>query len=229
MLFWHDSIIDAYFNWAVQQDWLEKNPFDGIAHGNFVSEENYRHITEEEYLNLLEACPDQEWRTIIALARMGGLRCPSELQQLRWSDIHWKEGYFRVQSPKTKRYPRHCERNVPLFPELRTVLEQQFSVAKPENEDFVIQQFQGTSWQLVAQIHKITTKAGLEKINCPFNNLRKSRSNEVVRKWGPTKERLWIGHSKKVMEQHYLRSNDADFLEFAAATKEELDDQSPMS
>jgi integrase len=214
----HMNTIDEYFNWAVQQDWLEKNPFDGISRGSFVSDKNYRHITKEEYLNLLNACPNQEWRTIIALARMGGLRCPSELEHLRWSDIHWKEGYFRVQSPKTKRYAGHRERNVPLFPVLRTELERHFSAVRPDNDDFMIQQLQGTCWQLRQQFEKITAKAGLGQINCPFNNMRKSRSNEVVREWGQERENLWLGHSYKVMKKHYLRPIDTDFSEFVGAT-----------
>ena len=36
----------------------------------------------DEYAKLLDACPNQEWRTIIALARVGGLRYSSELQRL---------------------------------------------------------------------------------------------------------------------------------------------------
>ena len=38
-------------------------------------------------LAILEACPDQEWRTLFALVRYGGLRCPSEVLKLKWSDI----------------------------------------------------------------------------------------------------------------------------------------------
>jgi integrase len=159
---------------------------------------------------------------------MGGLRCPSELAQLRWSDIHWKEGYFRAWSPKTKRHVRHRERKVPVFPELRTELERHFSTIEPQSDDFVIQRFQGTSWGLGDPFGKITTKAGLGKIACPFNNMRKSRSNEVLRKWGPVYECLWIGHSKKVMEKHYLRPIDDDFSDFVGTAKVDLDNQESM-
>jgi len=42
-------------------------------------------------------------------------------------------------------------------------------------------------------------------------NMRRSRANEVVRRYGETKERLWIGHSWDVMEKHYLCPMEEDF------------------
>ena len=59
----------------------------GIPIGSFENRDKDRTISREEYAKLLDACPNQEWRTIIALARIGGLRCPSELKQLRWPDV----------------------------------------------------------------------------------------------------------------------------------------------
>jgi hypothetical protein len=43
--------------------------------------------------------------------------------------------------------------------------------------------------------------------------MRMSRSNEVLTRWGQAKESLWIGHSAKVMKDHYLRLSDSDFAE----------------
>ena len=50
--------------------------------------------------------------------------------------------------------------------------------------------------------------------------MRMSRSNEVLARWGQTKESLWIGHSAEVMEKHYLRLSDSDFAEAADANVE---------
>ncbi|MCL2006341.1 MAG: hypothetical protein FWG73_09315, partial [Planctomycetaceae bacterium] len=55
----------------------------------------------------------------------------------------------------------------------------------------------------------------------PFDNMRMSRSNEVVRDFGEAKENLWIGHSTQVMRDHYFRLSDDDFLDAAG----KLDDQ----
>jgi integrase len=169
----------------------------------------------EEYAKLLAACPNQEWRTIIALARIGGLRCPSELQLLRWSDIHWTQNRFTVHSPKTERHKGHDQRVVPLFPELRTVLEQHYSQVETEGNEFVIEHYQRTSWSFSQPVQAIVKRAGLGTIIRPFDNMRMSRSNEIERRYGSKKESLWIGHSERVMMKHYLVLEDEDYLEAA--------------
>ena len=136
------KVAKMVFGWAVDQDWLSKSPMKKIPNGSFVNRNNDRIISREEYAKLLDACPNQEWRTIMALARIGGLRCPSELQRLRWSDIHWAEKRFLVRSPKTEHHEGRKERVVPLFPELRTELERHFSLDETKENEFVIEHYQ---------------------------------------------------------------------------------------
>ena len=196
--------IKTVFTWAVDQDWLQKSPADKVPRGSFRNREFDRFITMEEYAKLLEACPNQEWRTIIALARIGGLRCPSELQQLRWSDI--LEDRFTVYSPKTERHAGRDKRVVRLFDELRAELERH-----NQTSEFVVQGFQGKAWRLYSPFQEIAERAGIGRIKCPFVNMRRSRANEVVRQFGEAMERMWIGHSWDVMEKHYLLQLDEDF------------------
>ncbi|MCL2005334.1 MAG: hypothetical protein FWG73_04130 [Planctomycetaceae bacterium] len=91
---------------------------------------------------------------------------------------------------------------------VRVELQNHFS--DNENE-FVVQGYQGTAWSLNDQFHKISDDAGLGKIACPFRKMRRSRSNEILRRWGETKELLWIGHTADVMERHYRQHLDEDF------------------
>ena len=199
--------LKAVFKWAVDQEWLTRSPAAKIPKGSFRNRENDRFITMAEYAKLLDACPNQEWRAIIALARIGGLRCPSELKQLRWKDVDFDGNRFLVKSPKTERHEKHRERLVLLFDELRTELEKH-----DKTTEFVVQGFQRTSWNLYDPFQEIAERSGLGKIACPFVNMRRSRSNEVFRRWGEAQERLWIGHSTDVMEKHYLQSLDEDFM-----------------
>ena len=203
------------FDWAVNQDWLTKNPMKKIPNGSFINRDKDRIISLEEYAKLLDACPNQDWRTIIAVARMGGLRCPSELKQLRWTDVHWAENRFLVHSPKTERHEGHRERLVPLFPELRAELERHFSLDGTKENEFVIDHFQNMSWNLGNPFQSIARRAGLGTIIRPFDNMRMSRSNEVRAKWGELKESLWIGHSERVMKDHYALLSDEEYAEAA--------------
>jgi integrase len=213
------KVTKMVFEWAFAQDWLPKNPMKKVSNGSFVNRESYRTISMEEYAKLLDASPNQDWRTIIALARIGGLRCPSELIRLRWSDVNWAENRFVVHSPKTEQHEGHQKRIVPLFPELRLELERHFfSLDKTKDNEFVIEQFQKTTWSLHSPFQTIACRAGLGTIIRPFGNMRMSRSNEVERKFGSKKESLWIGHSEKVMVKHYLVLEDDDYAEAAGTS-----------
>ena len=135
----HITKVKAVFNWAVDQDWLTKSLARKIPTRSFCNRTRDRFITMEEYGKLLAACPNQEWRTIIALVRIGGLRCPSELRQLLWQDVDWTRDRFLVHSPKTERFVNHATRLVPLFDELRIELESHFS---DNLNEFVVQSFE---------------------------------------------------------------------------------------
>ncbi len=211
----------AVFNWAVAKGWIETSPMNEIGGGSYENSENDRYIEVEEYLKLLEACPCQEWRVIITLARIGGLRCPSELLRLRWEAVHWHKNMFSVVSPKLEHHKGKGWRYVPLFPEVRRELEALRSTYEGEEPAFVINRYRDPSQNLGTQFARIAKAAGLKKIPRPFDNMRASRATEVYAEFGPKNEEAWIGHSKKIALQHYLMVRQGDY---AKAAKLELTD-----
>ena len=70
-----------------------------------MNPERERFVTREETAKLLGACRNIDWRAIVALCRFGGLRCPSEVLTLKWADVDWENGRFRIHSPKTEHRP----------------------------------------------------------------------------------------------------------------------------
>jgi hypothetical protein len=66
---------------------IHENPFEDIKAGNEKNRERNYFVTGEVTKKVLDACPDAEWRLLVALARYGGLRCPSETLSLTWPDI----------------------------------------------------------------------------------------------------------------------------------------------
>jgi len=112
---------------AISDELIERNPFLGVKVNLRSDKSKNRFITNDMANAILEACPSQEWRTIFALCRFGGLRCPSEVLALRWSDIAWDRGRFKVRSSKTA-HSGKAERIVPLFPELLTELNALFTL-----------------------------------------------------------------------------------------------------
>ena len=115
-----------FFKRAVGDNLIEDNPFDGVKAGSEVNSERLRFIDQSAADVCIEAAPNVQWRAIIALARYGGCRTPSETLRIRWEDIHWDKGRFMVRSVKTEHHEGKATRYTPLFPELRTILEEAF-------------------------------------------------------------------------------------------------------
>jgi integrase len=234
MLRWKESLLDSLsvatvagtitktkkvFKWAVEFGLIAESPLKGVGRGEFANRANDQEITMADYARLLAACPCVEWRVILAFARIGGLRCPSEMRLLRWKDVEWDKNRFYVQSPKTEQYRGKEGRWVPLFSELRKELtELQRECGEAE---YVINRYRNPSTtRLGGPFARIVRKAGLTRIKRPFDNMRMSRSNEIYRQYGAFKEKEWIGHSAQVRGDHYLMMGDADYSDAAEADRE---------
>ena len=179
----------------------------GVSVGTATNDERRVFIAREVVTKVLDACPNWQWRTVVALARYGGLRCSSEVALLKWSDIHWDTDRFTVTSPKTKRYGK-ASRVVPLFPELRMYLDEAFSMAD-EGATWVIPMLAGQpSKNLGTTFKKIIRHAGVEVWPKPFQNLRSSRQTELEQDYPTYVVCRWLGNTSSVALKHYLTVTD---------------------
>ena len=78
---------------------------------------------------MIASCPDAEWRLLVGLARFGGLRIPSEALSLRWEHVNRERNELFIPSPKTEHHEGRESRLIPLFPELRLLLQEAFEQA----------------------------------------------------------------------------------------------------
>jgi hypothetical protein len=141
---------------------------------------------------------------ILALCRYGGIRCPSELLPLTWTDVNWEGNRFRVDSPKTG------ERWVPIFPELKLHLEEAFELAEPGTVH-VISRRRLSGQALLSQLKKICRRAGVKLWIKPFHNLRASRETELAASFPLHVVCAWIGNSAAIAQKHYLQVTDGDY------------------
>ncbi len=130
------QIARQIFRYALRCEWIERNPFEDISRQSGSPQARQRYISETDTVKLIEAAPNWIWRTIIALSRYGGLRCPSEVLSIRLADLDWERGAMAVQSPKTEHHG-HGQRIVPMFPRLRPYLEEAWDMAE-EGQTHVI-------------------------------------------------------------------------------------------
>jgi integrase len=129
-----------FFRAAVRKRLIDENPFADLASPAQVNSSREHFISAEDAAKVIEACPDGQWRLIVALSRYGGLRCPSEHLSLEWGDVDWERGRMTVRSPKTEHHVGGESRIVPIFPELRPFLENAWDEAEPGTE-FVVTRF----------------------------------------------------------------------------------------
>lgn len=204
-----------FFGAAVRAGIITANPFADVQGGGQANPDRGRFIDRPTIARVLDACPDDDWRRIVALARYGGLRCPSEISRLRWGDV--RADRFWVTSPKTKRQGKPG-RWVPLFPELRLYL----CNTKCYGVTPVVTRRRG-NW--ATQLTRIILRAGLEPWPRLFQNLRASRETELAAEYPLHVAAEWIGNTALVAARHYLTVREDDF---ARATSQ-ISAQSPAA
>jgi len=188
---------------------VRENPFHHLRAGGEHNEARKVFIDQATINRVIDHAPDTEWKLIIALARYGGLRCPSEILKLTWADIDWESGRMTVSSPKTKKQGKPF-RVAPLFPELRPLLERAFDEAE-EGALHVITRYRGDNANLRTQFVRILKRAGVESWERLFQNLRASRETELANEYPIHVVTAWIGNSERVASKHYLQVTDAHF------------------
>lgn len=148
------------FRCAVRWKWIVENPFDGLRPGSQANPSRARYIPLATIRDVIAVCPSVEWKLMLALPRLAGLRCPSEVGCLRWDAIDLEKGALTVLSKKTEHHGAdHAVRVVPICPELRELLEEARKLAGPEAV-FVVPRCSRPGFNPRTHIVRLIAKAG---------------------------------------------------------------------
>lgn len=154
------KIAKTAFKYGVRAGKLTDNPFDGLKAGSDVNLDGQHIIPISDYGRLVDACPDSDWRTIIALGRLGGLRCPSELTNLKWADVHWDSKTITIRATKTKRHGK-VERTMPMFDRLELALRDHWELTAEHSEHVITNaNLRRSGASLSSRFHRIRDAAG---------------------------------------------------------------------
>ena len=201
-----------FFRAALRRKLITENPFGDMK--KLVvgpsPERRVRFIDKATAARVLAACPDDEWRLIFALVRFGGLRCPSEITPLKWSDIDWEAGKITVNCIKTEHHDGREIRVIPLFEELIGHLVAWRSKA-PTELPWVIGRVRSNKTNLRTQLVRIIEEAGLKAWPKLFQNLRSTRETELMETFPAHVVCAWMGNTPKVAAKHYLQVTDEHF------------------
>ncbi|GIW96970.1 MAG: hypothetical protein KatS3mg111_0303 [Pirellulaceae bacterium] len=186
---------------AVKDRLLTESPFAELKGGKESNPDRMAYIDAKTAQRVLDACPGAQWRAIFVLCRWAGLRCPSEVLAIRWTDVDWDTGRMRIDSPKTGL--RFC----PLFPIVRDVLSEAWEAA-PEGATHVIERYQGSAGNLRTQFGRILERAMVKPWPKLFQNLRSSCRTDLQEQFPSHAVDAWLGHSTAVAREHYLQVTD---------------------
>ena len=199
--------------------YLKESPFSGLKinyRANRMPSRDY--ISRDFFEEILVVLP-APWQMLVALGRLGGLRCPSEGLLVRWKDVHL-DGVpgLDVSSPKTKSRGKPWRR-IPVCPRLVEILRS----LKPEGcspDDYLVnlpayRTDRERGWHGVnvrQQFNRHLESGGIGKIKAAFKVFRSSCLTDwakdhpihVVAKWG--------GNTVAVAAKHYLTLVDHDWL-----------------
>jgi integrase len=209
----HIKIARQFFKAALRNRHINQNPFEGIKAGKQTNADKIYFVDRETIEAVLEACPNTQWQLVFAFARYGGLRIPSEINFLRWSDVNWAKDRITITVPKKAHIDGQQTRVIPIFPELRPFLEKAFEEAA-EGEEYVVPMAR-QSTNLGTHARRIIKKASVSVWPKVFTNLRASIEKELMQQEPSYKVQAWIGHTDAVARGHYLKVNDEDYVRAA--------------
>ncbi len=214
-----------FFEDAVDFEQIPSNPFHKVKARQSSKKSNVN-VPMETIDRVLVHC-DGTWQTIVALARLGGLRTPSETLSLRWGDVDFENDRMHVPECKVEHHEGRGIREVPIFAELRPFLDAAFEEAStggkyPSPEAFVVDKqayrdaaMRPGGWanaNLRTQFCKILKRAGVEPWARLFHSMRASRETELLSQ-GFQKHVVcaWLGNSIAVADRHYNLVTEDDF------------------
>jgi integrase len=199
--FWRD---------AVDRKLVDSNVFAKVRAGSQVNVAHHRFIDRPTIERVIAACPDDQWKLLLALSRYAGFRCPSEHLALTWEDVDWGSGRMTVRACKTEHHADKGIRIVPIFEELRPYLQAVYDQREASSKHVITRYRRGNA-NLRTQLMRYIRDAGLTPWPRLFHNLRASCQTELAERFPSHVVCGWIGNSEAVARKHYLQTTDAHF------------------
>lgn len=198
---------------ACKLDLISANPFDRESSQRRPTHRETFYVDSVALERMLEHCPTPQWRALIGLCRLAGLR-RGEALRLEWADVDFDLGQLTVVAPRQD--TKHKTRIVPIVPRLFVTLNKAYVYARV-GDIYVCQDIHSDN--CMPTMRKIRADAGLPQWRDPFQCLRRCCSTDWLDKYGPALESTWMGHSPGVAQAHYHTVTDQVWQEVTGITQ----------
>ena len=191
-----------FFKVAMRRRLIAENPFTGLVSTVVPVHERQYFVPRETVTPLLEQCRGIEYRLLLIFARYMGVRVPSEIVPLQWTDVNWENLTLVITSPKTKRHRGGESRVCPIFPEVLPYLQEAWDAA-PDGAVFIFPSIRRSDKNLRTWLEKAIQRSGLTPWPRLWQNLRATRATELVDQFPSHVAAAWLGHTETVANTHY--------------------------
>ncbi len=191
-----------FFSVAVRRKLIPDDPFASLV-GTVVSVPERKFFIPREAVDaLLDQCHGPEYRLLLVFARYLGIRVPSEVHPLRWTDVDWEGQRIIITSPKTKRHRGGDKRVCPVFPEVLPFLQEAWEAA-PEGAFWIFPSIRTGKKNLRTWLERAILKAGLQPWPRLWQNFRATRATELADRYPSHVAAAWLGHTERIADGHY--------------------------
>lgn len=188
------------------------NPLESLRPKGSVNMDRQAYVSLEVIERVSAQLPTLQLQWALKMARIAGLRIPSEILTLQWGDVDWDLGRLKITSPKQVNHPDKYIRVIPMFPPLRPMFDELHAQAD-EGAVYVFTAFRtsGATALLRKSLMAAIKRAGEKPWHRLWVNLRASARTDLLRTHPTHVVDAWLGHSGKIGAKHYNRITDEDF------------------
>lgn len=209
------SFARQFFAYAIKHKLIKENPFESIKVTKPKTKSNVE-VPQEVIAKILAKC-DPTWKAIVCLSRYGGLRCPSEVLTLKWSEVDFEAGRMTITAPKNEHHEGGGIRICPLFPEVREAIQNlrridEYVIDKPAYRKSADTAKGWANANLRTHFLKRLKEADVKPWPRLFHSMRASRQTELQLEFGTPAACAWLGNTEEVAKESYLLIFEKEWL-----------------
>lgn len=160
----HLRAAKTLLNWAVESDYIVKNPWKGKKLKLLEEKGRERLVTPEEFKALLDHCTNDDFRDILTVLRYTAAR-PEDVRHLTWEMVHFDKHCWLIPASKHKTGHTQREKNksriVGMIPLVEDILKKRQTAS---SSPFVFPKPDGKAWDaagLSLKFRRLRERAGI--------------------------------------------------------------------
>ncbi len=221
------GVCKQVFGQAVKDGIIAKSPFESLvstvrsnkARKFYVAMETFNLVLAKAQEYAEQSPANAHLPALLVLARVAGLRMPSEVCRLTWADVAWEAKRLTVYSPKTEHHEGKESRVVPLFPAVEAELLKLYTLDGEASKDDRIFPMISPETNLRTALLRLIKAAGVKQWPKLWHNLRASAASDMARALPAYIATAICGHSEEIAREHYWTVRDED-LQMALGSPE---------